>query len=404
MRALPRAGARAVAAGVLAAGVPGARAAAQPRALGVGLTAEGETGVVSNPRFQSAADSADVLSRARVGVSLARRSARAVVTATADGELQRFQGAPDLSRSTYGASAAADARLTPRLDVRAGAAARTSLSRDVAAGSGFATGSAATDAPDAGGPAPGAPAAASGVLPLLPLSLSRTYTAQATAAYRTTELTTVTADAGLDRIRYDASALASGTSARARLSVVRQLASATAVSVTLEGHRTQTGGSVLSAESAALGWDARVFGAAQLRLRAGAGAYTTPGRAPTLAPAGSAELGASALGAAWTVRVVRDVTPLLGVGEVLATDQAEAAYSRVAPGGMLVRLGVLQAWSRVPTSPGPRTVTNASFADVRRPIAAGFWAGAGASRRSRTQDPTVRSQNIGVTAGYTGAW
>ncbi|HEY0777644.1 MAG TPA: hypothetical protein VGD56_06730, partial [Gemmatirosa sp.] len=391
----------------LALGLPAARAAAQPGAVTVGVTAEGETGVVSNPRFQAAADSADVLSRARAGLTIGRRSARTAFAVTTDGEIQHFQGAPDLSHTTYGTSAIADARLTPRLDLRGTAGVRTSLSRDVVTGTGTASAASGTSVlgtPDVGDTGVRVPGLTAGTLPLLPLSLSRTYTAQAGATYRTTPRTTVAADASVDRIRYDASALASGTSARVQLTVAHQLTNAAGVSLTVDDQRTQTGPSILTAESATLGWDTRLLGAAQLRLRAGAGAYAAPQHAPTLAPVGSAELGAAAFGGTWTVRYLRDVSPLLGVGQVLATDQAAAAYSRVAPGGLLLRAGVEQAWVRIPTTPGPRTVTSASFADVRRPIAGGLWIGAGASRRSRTEDPTVRSQNIGLTAGYAGSW
>ncbi|GJG89216.1 hypothetical protein tb265_43970 [Gemmatimonadetes bacterium T265] len=373
---------------------PFARAGAQTGALVVGVTAEGEAGVMSNPRFQAGADSADVLARARVGASLTRRSALGAFTAAADGELQRFRATPDLSRSTYGASAGTAERLTPRLEVRGGAGVRTTLSRDVVTGAGLAT-------TGAGAPST---SAAVGALPLLPLTLSHAYTADAAAAYRTSPRTTVTADVGVDRIRYDASALASGTSVRAQVSTVRQLTDADGVSLTLDGRGTQTQGEVLTAASTTFGWDGRLRGAVRLRLRAGAGAFSDARRTTTFSPVGSAELGAPLLGGTWSVRYLRDVSPLLGVGQVVASDQAEASYSRVAPGGLLMRAGVSQAWVRTPAAPGPRTLTNASFADVRRPLAAGFWVGAGAARRSRTQDPTVRSQNLALTAGYAGAW
>ena len=382
---------------------PVSRATAQPGTLGIAVAAEGETGVVTNPRFQSAADSTDVLSRARVGASLTRRSARGAFTATTDGELQRFAAAPDLSRSTYGASASATERVTPRLDVGASAGVRTSLSRDVTVGATPAIGNTGTDDATAG-PLRDPSAAGAIALPLLPLTRSHTYAADAAASYRTSPLTTVTANAGFDRIRYDASALASGSSMRARLEVARQVGTAAGVSATLDATRTETDGRTLIARTAMLGWDTRLRDALQLRLRAGAGAFTTPQTSTFVRPVGSAELGAPLWGGAWSVHYLRDVTPVLGIGQMLTSDQGGASYTRVAPGGIVVHVGVEQAWTRVPTTPGSQTITNASFADVRRPLGGGFWAGAGAARRSRTQDPTVRSQNLSLTAGYAGSW
>ena len=387
---------------------PSARAAAQADALGLGLTAVGETGVVTNPRFQTALDSGDVLSRMHVGVSLARRSARGAFTATVDGDLQQFRAAPDLSRSTYGAGASADRRLTPRIALSGTAGLRTSLSRDVVTGAGFrvqpdATGGGVASTP-LSGTSVGASDAGTAGLPLLPLTVSHAYTADAQVGYRASPLTTVSGGLGVDRVRYETGALASGTSERVVLSVAHQLRVDAGLSATFDSRRTQTDGRHLATEAATVGWDMRVSGSARLRLSAGVSASTAPSTSTAIGTVGSAEIAMPRLGGVWAIRYVRDVSPSLGVGQLLTSDQAGASYTRIAPGGMLVHIGVEQAWVRLPATAASQAVMNTSFADVRRPITGGFWAGAGAAHRTRTQGLTARSQNLSLTAGYTGSW
>ncbi len=388
--------------------MPLARAQAQPGAIAIGVVAEGETGVVVNPRFQPGADSATAVSRVSLGGSLVRRSARGSIGALLDGEAQRFRSAPDLSHLTYGGSASGGERLTERLTVAAVAGARTSLTRGLVtdAGIGIATPTPLAAGGDADAPAPGVPTpeAAPAPLPLLPLTLSHAYSARASAAYRTSPRTSVAGDIEADRVRYDARALASGTSLSAGFSLAHALTDATGVSAQLDTHRTETGGQTLATQSLRLGLDARLHGATQLRLAAGAAASVTHGRPAALSHVGSAELGGPALGGAWGVRYLRDVSPSLGVGDVLTSDRAGATYARVAPGGVQLRVGVEQGWSRGATAGISRTVTRASYAEARRAIAGGLWAGLGAAAHSRTQDPTVRSQNLSLTAGYARLW
>lgn len=389
--------------------LPGARLQAQPRALTLGVVADGEAGAVTNPRFQrSAADSTSVVSRARVGGTLRRRSARGSIGATIDGETQRYRAAPDLSRFTYGASATADHRLTGRWQASGGVGVRTSLSRDVVTSAGLASLASTSSGDVSAGDVPAAANASTDVsgtpLPLLPLSLSHAYSAQLGSAYRASPRTTFTADVGTDQIRYDARALASGTSVRARLSYAHALTNASGVTAALDGRRTQTDGSTLRSESVLLGWAARLSAAVRVQLHAGAAASAAASGPTQYGPVGDGELDALALGGAWTVRYARDVSPALGVGAILAADRVGASYTRLVPGGWLLRGGVEQAWSRATLPGAAQIVTNASFADARRLLVGGLWAGLGAARRSRTQDPTVRSQNLSLTAGYVGSW
>lgn len=409
---------------VLLAGValaPSARASAQQ--WGAGLTAGAETGTITNPRYQAAGDSTDVVSRARLGVGVTRRAPRTTLLAAAHGDWQRFRSAAGLSQRTGGASIGAERRVTPRLTARGGLAAQTLLSRGVVMATGLAPATPATPGDDASGDGFDLPAVDG--LPILPLARTRTSAATTGAELRASARTTLTADGGLARVSFDAPGLAGGTNVQARLRAVRQFTGDDLVGLAVQSERTTLGGQrpvdqrlvdpplppqplagrPLTTQSALVDWTtARLPGALRLRLAAGVSVFAPAPRTVATRPVGGAELGGAALEGAWAVRYARSVSPAFGLGQIVASDQAGASYARVVPGGLVTRLGYDRAWLHTPALPGGRLVTAVSTAEVQRAIVAGLWAGVSGARYTRAQGPAVRSRDLTLRAGYAHAW
>ncbi len=364
------------------------------RALQIALAATAETGVITNPRYQGAGDSADVVSRARLATNVVRRFARGVLSVSAAGEAQRFNADPTLPRFVYGAWADAERRLTPRLTLRAGVTTSTSLTRGVSLAPAF---GAPADVPTVDIPA-------ADVLPLLPLTRTRSSAGSLGAAYRLSERTTLSAEGSGDRVAFDAPGFAGGTGVRARVQSARRLAGGGALGATVQAERLALGERTLATEVATLEWTARPRGGVTLQLRAGASAAAGDSGGRALRPAGGAALAGRALRGTWDVHYARGVSPMPGVGQVLATDQVGAAYVRAVPGGLVLRAGVEQTWASAPAFGPQRLVTVSSFADVQRPLVGGLWVGAGGSQLSRAQGATVRTRDATLRAGYAHVW
>ena len=104
------------------------------------------------------------------------------------------------------------------------------------------------------------------------------------------------------------------------------------------------------------------------------------------------------------MRYARSVSPVLGLGELLAADQAGASYTRVVPGGVVAALQLDRAWGRIPASPGQRLVATTASADLQRPIGRGLWVGARGAHYTRAQGGAVRSHDLALRAGFATAW
>lgn len=382
-------------------------AAAQLGPLTVGLTVGAETGAITNPRYLVAGDTTDVVSRAQLGLALARRTARTTASVTGSGNWQHFRVATGLSQFTYAAGAATESRLTPRLTVRGGAAARTLLSRGLV-GSGLAAGApvGATDgSATAGGvPTGGAPAPGGG-LPVVPLALTRTYGATAGADFRANARTTLTGGVEVSRVTFDSPGLIGGTSVRGRGRAARQVTSQDVVGLAAEAERTSLGGRPLDIQSTSLDWGTeRLPHALRLRLAAGATAFSGTRNGRVVRPVGGVDLSSRAARGTWGVRYARSLSPVFGIGEVLVTDQVGGSYERVVPGGLVARVRVDRAWLYDPTLQGQRFVTTVSSAELQRAIVAGLWAGVSGSQYTRAQGQAVRSRGATLRAGYAHTW
>lgn len=392
--------------------VPAARLSAQPAGgLRVDVSAGAETGSITNPRFAGAGDSSDVVSRARAAVVASRRWARTGLTSSAAGGWQRFRSAKSLSQFTYSLAGDAERRVTPRLTARAGLTAASLLSRGGAVPVFPAAGAAGPDAgaPDAVAPngtapdaaAPDASGVAGGLLPLLPLALTRNDAAAAGVRYLASPRTTLAAGGGVSRTRFATPGLVGGTALQAEASATRLLTARTSVALALAADRLSVGGAPLATQTTSLGWSVGgLRGGVQLRLSAGASRYTQPAGPPRAGGVGAADVGGRAGRGQWGLRVAHQVTPVFGVPQILTADEAGATYARAVPGGLVARLGFSQSWLRATAAPLGRLVTTAATAELQRPIAAGLWAGVAGSRFSRAQAGTVQSRDLTLRVGY----
>ncbi len=376
----------ALASGTLAFGTLAAPAAAQSGPFAVRVSAEAGGGYESNVRFQRADDAGDIARRLRVAAGAALRSRRADLTLSAAGDATSYQTLRDLDRLTYQLALDAGRALTPRLRVQGGAVARRSQASTIEQ---------------------------HGVtLPLVALTTSDAFGGALSGAYRLTPRTTVLAATSFTDVRFDATALAGGTTATAEASVDRRTAPRATLGVRYHGERTALAAQTLTSHALTGEWSA-ARGTLSLRARGGvalSGAAATPAGDTLATPRTSARATPRPVGAvgdltlerrrgalAVALAAGRAVSPALGIGRVLATEHVGATVERASPRAT-VRAAVDHAWSADPSDRALQLRATTASIDARHPIARSrSWIALGAFLRERRAVDVVRDH--GVTLG-----
>ena len=312
-----------------------------------------EQGYDSNVRYVAEEDP-DRVTRLRTSLSIRRQGARGQLSLLGNGDLVRYATNRGLNMFAYDVELGGARRMTPRVTTTGTVFYRTQLTTSV-----FGV----------------------GALPLLALANQRAVGGTASAERRFTPTTTGKLNVAYASLTFDTPQLLPGTALTARALITHQYRPKGAVLLSLDGEDGISNGIPLTLQTAAAGWSAYV-GGRQLQLLSGA-THISAGGKPRWIATGQAQVSDSLGRGVWTIGFTRNASQAFGLGQLLTTNAATAAYDFQARRGNYVRLGASLADSRESTGVGSRFQSSGVTADIRRVLLSGVTFGWGLSYRQR---------------------
>ncbi|GAC1686387.1 MAG: hypothetical protein NVS9B3_04810 [Gemmatimonadaceae bacterium] len=364
---------------------PGSGAAQQTgRRSGWGFGVEGATEWDSNLRLESAKGGGDEVRRFTARMNGATHTPRTELSGAARGDVLSYRRLTDLNAVTYDVTGGVLRRVSPRLTTRVRAGALRRTSSDAAVGDGGVRGDV---------PVPGR-------IPLLPLVRSRTVEIGAGGAYRLSPTTSGRLDAAYDRTTYDSRLVTGGSTATVGAELRTRISALGALASTLDVERARLGTRRYWVQTAREGWEHRTM---TFGVSANAGvAYVVPdaGQKRSLAPVG--ELAAAMISPqrVATLAYRHSVSPTIGVGRVLSTDDVGAAYAYLFRSGSRVGIAAGQAWSADVGDRGSRLSSTYVSSEIEHRLPGGVAIGAMFVQRRRDERETVSGTTLSAFARY----
>lgn len=326
----------------------------------------------SNVRFGTQDEQGDLYRRISGAVSGGIMVPRGRLELDARGDVIRYDELRDLDRITYDFGMRATRAFTERFSGSFGARLATSV-----AGNG-----------------------GEGIdLPVLPLTVTHSQSATASASWRASPTVTNTNDISHTRISFDSPGYVGGSTTNGRVQMTRRLSAATSVGVAADGTRTLLGDQIFVTTGAS-GDLSRAVGSYRVRLRAGGALLATRNVDNELLPIGDAEVRRDGVQSTISLRYAHGVTQTFGVGRALATDQVNLSLERRWRSGATWRSSADQSWSNDPSQVLQDLDTSSGTSELRVPLVGGVWIGAGAFLRRRVFGDAVDNRGVFLSVGF----